>query len=53
MCDLGYMFNDAMQRAMAMMTYCMFAVLIENHNLAETMRTVWQQLWDKLGPVMG
>ena len=30
-----------------------FAVLIENHNLAETMRTVWQQLWDKLGPVVG
>lgn len=30
-----------------------FAVLIENHNLAETMRTVWRQLWDKLGPVVG
>jgi len=30
-----------------------FAVLIENHNLAETMRTVWQQLWNKLGPVVG
>ncbi len=30
-----------------------FAVIIENHNLAETMRTVWQQLWDKLGPVVG
>lgn len=26
------------------------AVLIENRNLAETMRVVWQQLWDKLGP---
>ena len=30
-----------------------FAVIIENHNLAETMRTVWQQLWDKLGPTIG
>ena len=30
-----------------------FAVIIENHNLAETMRTVWRQLWDKLGPVVG
>ncbi|OGG50919.1 hypothetical protein A2763_02670 [Candidatus Kaiserbacteria bacterium RIFCSPHIGHO2_01_FULL_54_36] len=30
-----------------------FAVIIENHNLAETMRTVWKQLWDKLGPVVG
>lgn len=30
-----------------------FAVIIENHNLAETMRTVWKQLWDKLGPVIG
>ena len=29
-----------------------FAVIIENHNLAETMRTVWQHLWDKLGPVV-
>ena len=24
-------------------------VLIDNHNLAETLRTVWRQLWDKLG----
>lgn len=30
-----------------------FAVIIENRNLAETMRTVWKQLWDKLGPVVG
>jgi hypothetical protein len=30
-----------------------FAVLIENHNLAETMRTAWKQLWEKLGPVVG
>jgi sugar-specific transcriptional regulator TrmB len=30
-----------------------FAVIIENHNLAETMRTVWRELWEKLGPVVG
>ena len=30
-----------------------FAVIIENKNLAETMRAVWKQLWDKLGPVIG
>lgn len=29
-----------------------FAVLIENRNLAETMRIVWKQLWDKLGPAV-
>ena len=28
-------------------------VLIENRNLAETLRTVWRQLWDKLGTVVG
>lgn len=26
-------------------------VLIENQNLAETMRIIWRQLWDTLGPV--
>lgn len=30
-----------------------FAVIIENHNLAETMRTIWRQMWEKLGPVVG
>ena len=30
-----------------------FAVLIENRNLAETMRATWRQLWDKLGPAVG
>lgn len=30
-----------------------FAVLIENHNLAETMRIAWRELWGKLGPVVG
>jgi len=30
-----------------------FGVIIENKNLAETMRLVWQQLWEKLGPVVG
>mgnify|MGYP003393035724 CR=1 FL=1 len=28
-------------------------VLIENRNLAETMRLIWLQLWDKLGPSAG
>ncbi|MEK7068830.1 MAG: hypothetical protein AAB947_00440, partial [Patescibacteria group bacterium] len=28
-------------------------VLIENRNLAETLRTVWRQLWDKLGLFVG
>ncbi|MBM3261149.1 hypothetical protein FJY93_01885 [Candidatus Kaiserbacteria bacterium] len=28
-------------------------VLIENKNLADTLRTVWKQLWDRLGPVVG
>lgn len=28
-------------------------VLIENNHLAETMRIVWKQLWEKLGPVVG
>ena len=27
--NFSYMFSDAMKRAMAMVTYCMFAVLIE------------------------
>jgi len=29
MYDFSYTFNDAMQRVMAMVTYCMFAVLTE------------------------
>jgi hypothetical protein len=28
-------------------------VLIENRNLAETLRTVWKHLWNQLGPVVG
>lgn len=28
-------------------------VLIENHHLATTMRIIWQQLWEKLGMVVG
>lgn len=30
-----------------------FAVIIENKNLAETMRTVWKQLWEQLGQKVG
>ena len=29
-----------------------FAVLVENRNLAETMRIVWKELWEKLGPTV-
>lgn len=30
-----------------------FAVLVENRHLADTMRVVWQQLWERLGPEIG
>lgn len=30
-----------------------FCVLIEDRGIAETLGTTWQQLWDKLGPVVG
>ncbi len=30
-----------------------FCVLIEDHDIAETLRTAWQQLWERLGPAVG
>ncbi|MDO8626504.1 MAG: hypothetical protein Q7K39_03580 [Candidatus Magasanikbacteria bacterium] len=30
-----------------------FAVLIEDHDIAETLRVAWVELWERLGPVMG
>ncbi len=35
MYDFSYIFNDAMKRAMAMVTYCMFAVVVEKTLEAE------------------
>ncbi len=30
-----------------------FCVLIEDHDITETLRVAWQQLWERLGPALG
>ncbi|MEK7648066.1 MAG: helix-turn-helix domain-containing protein [Patescibacteria group bacterium] len=30
-----------------------FCVLIEDRDIAQTLRTTWEQLWERLGPVVG